>query len=123
MNLILIKSIKNFSLGLKSVEKTALKILKKKNVTNSILEIEIVGRKKIQSLNHKFQKKNCPTDVLSFPLSRDQQNGDQPRLLGNIFLYSDIIKKNARQSNKSFEEEFEFILAHGINHLLGVHHK
>ncbi len=84
------------------------------------LEIEIIGKAKMQNLNKKFLHKNCPTDVLSFPLPIISS---QDKILGTIFLCRDIIELNSEKYGVSFESEFEKMLRHGIDHLLGIHHK
>lgn len=97
--------------------------LKTRAVKNACVEVEVVGKTAIKKLNLKFMKKNCPTDVLSFPL--DKIPGEDQMLckhIGTIVLCNDIIKLNAKKSGKSVREEFKFILKHGLDHLVGIHH-
>lgn len=89
--------------------------LKKRGKNDALLEIEVVGTRRITTLNKKFLHRMGPTDVLSFPLPSD-------KLLGTIFLCGDIIKKNAKENKKTLEDETEFILRHGIDHIVGIHH-
>jgi len=87
------------------------------------VEVEIVGEKTIKSLNLKFMKKNCPTDVLSFPLPNiPGEKSVGPSHIGTIVLCNDIIKLNAKKRGRTEREEFIFILKHGLDHLLGIHH-
>jgi len=90
---------------------------------NSLVEVEVVGVKKMQSINKKFRNIDAPTDVLSFPAAEFPKINDEPKMLGNIFLCSDIIKKNSREYGKTYQEEFGFMLKHGVDHLLGFHHR
>jgi len=98
----------------------AKKHLSRRGATGGIVEIELVSKKQIQALNKKFRKINQPTDVLSFPSS---EFPGQEKLFGTIFLSCDIIKSNAQKADKTFQAEFDFIVAHGLDHLLGIHHK
>lgn len=101
--------------------------LNSRKAKNGIFEVEIVGKKRIQELNRKFRDLDYPTDVLSFPVANfplpTGRQADKEKLYGTIFLCSDIIKLNAQKSGKTFQEELDFILAHGLDHLLGIHHK
>lgn len=121
-NSIEIQAVKSFSIDLGKVRRWADEGLKARGKTDVILEVEIVGAKRIRTLNKKFRNIDKSTDVLSFPLPKNQQVPGQT-ILGTIFLYSGIINTNAIRLQKSFESEFEFILHHGIDHLCGIHHK
>lgn len=105
----------------KEVELMAQDHLKERGESGSCFELEVIGAKRMRSLNSKFMRKNCPTDVLSFPLEKIP--GEKSKLIGTVFVCSDIIKKQAEKKNTSFKEEFMFIVRHGIDHLLGIHHK
>jgi len=113
--------IKNFPISADDIEREANKHLAKRSSAKLSFEIKIVGISKIKSLNLKYLKKDQPTDVLSFPLPKIP--GENSVNVGIIFLCSDIIKKSAEKQGKNYREEFLFILRHGIDHLLGVHHK
>ncbi len=87
-----------------------------------VIEVNIVGEKKMRTLNRKFMNHDYPTDVLSFPVA------DFPKLsgcdfIGTVVLCNDIIQKQAKKLGKTFAEEFLFYLCHGIDHLIGIHHK
>ncbi len=94
--------------------------LKQRKAPSGIVEVEVVSKARIHEINKKFRKIDAPTDVLSFP---GAEFPSKERLYGTIFLSCDIIKLNAKESGKSVEDEFDFILCHGIDHLLGIHHK
>jgi probable rRNA maturation factor len=100
--------------------------LKFRKAKPGIVEIELINQARIHQINKTFREIDRPTDVLSFPAAEfPLPTSGQPeptKLYGTIFLCCDIIKLNALQTNKSFEEEFDFILRHGLDHLLGIHH-
>ena len=109
------------------IAKVAKEHLKFRKADLGIVEVEVVSKNRIYEVNKKFRKIDSPTDVLSFPAAEfpmpTGRQASQKKLYGTIFLCCDIIKLNARESDKSFEQEFNFILCHGIDHLLGIHHK
>lgn len=85
------------------------------------LSIALVGNREIQELNSRYRGKNRPTDVLSFP-----PGGKLPptiRLLGDVVISVEQAKRQARERNRSLEEELERLLIHGILHLLGYDHE
>lgn len=113
--------VRDLGIDRRQIEKTAKEHLTKRGRREASFELEVVGRKRIHFLNKKFMGKDRPTDVLSFPL--EQIPGEENDLIGTIFICNDIIRKEADKKNISFEKEFLFIVCHGIDHLVGIHHK
>ena len=102
-----------------------IKSFKKKNYEFSVL---LTNNKKMKSLNFKFRKKNKPTDVLSFPLYKDlsrilELNRDHEEDLGDMFINRQIVKKQAQIYEKSFVDELQYIIIHGLLHLVGYSHE
>ena len=118
---IISKSVDSFSLSTKEIEKSSREHLAKRGFNSCFFELEIIGKSKMQKLNKEFMGKDCPTDVLSFPL--EPIPGETNNLIGTIFVCNDIIKKAAKTKGISYKEEFLFIVNHGLDHLVGIHHK
>lgn len=87
----------------------------------SELSVFLVNNRKIRSLNQKFRGKNEPTDVLSFPLEASLPTG--VRLLGDVVISLEQAQKQAREKRKDFARELEWLLIHGILHLLDYDHE
>lgn len=102
------------------IVKVAKEHLKSRNASPGIFEVELVSSRRIREINNKFRSLDKPTDVLSFPAAEFPA---KEKLYGTIFLSCDIIKSNAKNDGKTFQAEFDFILNHGLDHLLGIHHK
>ena len=64
-------------------------------------------------LNSALRKKDHPTNVLSFPLSKTS---------GEIFLDLRTIKKEVEKFNMSFEKLVTYLFIHGLLHLKGMEH-
>ncbi len=43
--------------------------------------------------------------------------------MGYMFICRNVIKKNAKIYNKDFSEELQYIVIHGLLHLIGYSHK
>ena len=81
-----------------------------------------------KKLNQKTFNKNKPTDVLSFPLYNDieainQLDQSMDEDMGDMFICRNVIKKNAEIYDKDFVEELQYIVIHGLLHLIGYSHE
>ena len=81
-----------------------------------------------KKLNQKTFNKNKPTDVLSFPLYNDieainQLDKSMSEDMGDMFICRNVIKKNAEIYDKDFVEELQYIVIHGLLHLIGYSHE
>ena len=90
-----------------------------KKVSFSIL---LSNNKNIQKLNKIFRKKNKPTDILSFPLTKKVRISKQT-YLGDIIISYNFINKPKSLNTKLFKEKLIKIFIHGFLHLLGFDHK
>ncbi|MGH8959178.1 MAG: rRNA maturation RNase YbeY [Acidimicrobiia bacterium] len=97
--------------------------------TNSELSITVATDQGMARLNADGLGKKGPTDVLSFPLD-DMQPGlpppfsidGPPRLLGDIVIAPDYIRRQAAEFEVSFRDELALMTTHGVLHLLGYDH-
>ena len=81
-----------------------------------------------KKLNQKTFNTNKPTDVLSFPLYNDIEDINQldksmSEDMGDMFICRNVIKKNAEIYDKDFVEELQYIVIHGLLHLIGYSHE
>ena len=81
-----------------------------------------------KKLNQKTFNINKPTDVLSFPLynnidSINQLDQSMHEDMGDMFICRNVIKKNAEIYDKDFVEELQYIVIHGLLHLIGYSHE
>ena len=81
-----------------------------------------------KKLNQITFNKNKPTDVLSFPLYNDieainQLDQSMHEDMGDMFICRNVIKKNAEIYDKDFVEELQYIVIHGLLHLIGYSHE
>ncbi|MBI2620990.1 rRNA maturation RNase YbeY [candidate division WWE3 bacterium] len=87
----------------------------------TFISVSIIGDSQMRSLNKKYLKKDRPTDVLSFNM--DEKLGGGEFYLGDVIVNKDQAKRQAKEYGNSFEEEVAQLVAHGVLHLLGVHHE
>ena len=107
--------------SLAEMKQRAQSILNHLGEERSELSLLLVNNREIRALNAKFRGKNQPTDVLSFPLEERLPTG--VRLLGDVVISLQQAQKQAREKRKDFAREVEWLLIHGILHLLGYDHE
>jgi len=90
------------------------------------LSVLLVDEDTMSSYHEKYMGEPGPTDVLSFPMDelRPPADEDEPPvgLLGDIVLCPAVTDRQAREHGRSAEAEAEYLLVHGILHLLGYDH-
>jgi len=107
----------------KSILEIAKKHLLEKIKKDISFELIFAENSKIRELNKSFRSKDSPTNVLSFPLDQiPGESQESKTMIGTIFVSSDIIKSEATQNGVSFKDEFNKLLTHGLDHLIGIHH-
>ena len=86
------------------------------------LTLLLSNNKNIQKLNKIFRKKNKPTDILSFPLTKKVRFSKQT-YLGDIIISYNFMNKPQLLNTKLFKDKVTKIFIHGFLHLLGFDHK
>jgi rRNA maturation RNase YbeY len=110
-----------------------------RNPQFSLVDIAVVGLRKVAALNRRFLRRRGATDVLAFnlgpsPLRRGR--AAQPRaafrpraqgrvavphkaFVGQIVVCADVARREARRRGIRAEDELALYVAHGTLHLLG----
>ncbi len=77
----------------------------------------------IRKMNSEYRGKECPTDVLSFPLFDDDYGDGMPAALGDIVISLERALLQAQEYGHSLEREVAFLCVHSVLHLLGYDHE
>lgn len=77
------------------------------------LSLAFVGKTTSRKLNNLYRKKNHPTNILSFPLSKNE---------GEIVICPAIVKSETDKFGRTFRELLGFLVIHGMLHLKGMEH-
>jgi probable rRNA maturation factor len=100
-----------------------------KTVTNHLgcsdkyISVSFVDDNEIRVLNKNYLAKNRPTNVLSFSMQENDYGGINPQVLGDIVISAQTAKKDARKGGLTVNQEIDFLLIHGLLHLLGFNHE
>jgi probable rRNA maturation factor len=74
-----------------------------------VIEVAVVGSRKMAELNKQYRGKSGPTDVLSFEMN-------QPQLPDGVVRLGEIVICPPET------DQIDKMIIHGLNHLLGIHH-
>ncbi len=99
------------------------------------LEVVFADGEEIKKLNRELRGNDSVTDVLSFPTLEGHcgkplkacdypfdtdENGNL--FLGSIVVCEDVAHAQAEEYGHSYERELNYLVAHGVCHLLGYDH-
>ena len=102
-------------IDIKRIETAVNKFFVHYKVKEKQVSIALVGDKTIRELNKKYRGIDRPTDILTFSGEED--------FLGEIVIDLAQVKRQAKTYSKTTADELNFILVHGMLHLLGYDDK
>lgn len=86
------------------------------------VSVTLCGDGRIRELNRDYRGIDRVTDVLSFPLFDEEEDGGKTPL-GDIVIDVDRAAAQAHEYGHSFEREIAFLTVHSMLHLLGYDHE
>jgi probable rRNA maturation factor len=102
----------------------ALKVLEEIKRDNWEISILLCTDKVITELNSQYRNKPEPTDILTFNLGTEMQDGDKTVYLpGDIVISLDTLQENAGYFQTTKDEELRRLIIHGILQLDGMDHE
>ena len=132
---VLISADSKYPVDRKRIRKLVQEFLKEQGVRAGVgVGVAIVGDRKMKVLNEQYMKHEGTTDVLSFPevgpafvkgplessgFVEPTEIGDH---LGDLVVSWPQAMKQAMERNIMVDDEVDFLIRHGLLHLLGVHH-
>lgn len=94
--------------------------------TDYSAEISLCNNDFIHKINKEYRNIDAPTDVITFALFADAEDkivADNTVSLGQIIISIERTIEQAQENNNTPQEEFLFLLSHGVLHLFGFDHK
>ena len=90
------------------------------------LSVVLVDEDTMSAYHQKYMNEPGPTDVMSFPMDelRPPVDDEEPPegLLGDIVLCPAVTTRQAAEHGRTPDTEAEYLLVHGLLHLLGYDH-
>ena len=134
---IIVSSDSRYQIDKLAVQNAVVEVLQRHRIFRDVeISISVVGDRKMHEINRKYRGVNSTTNILSFALE-DPNSGAQlqhvPKVgfvkapdnilrLGDIIISYPQVINDASLEGVSIEGELRFLIEHGINHLLGIHH-
>ena len=81
--------------------------------THYSLSVVFSSSSHLRRLNSEYRKRDTPTDILSFPLSKTE---------GEILISTAAARREAIKFGRPFDNFLLFLLIHGFFHLKGMKH-
>jgi probable rRNA maturation factor len=107
----------------RKIRSTILKILKILDCADKEISLSFVDDENIKQLNKEYLRRNRSTNVLSFSLREGEYGDINPQILGDIIISVETAQKDALNGNLTVSQEIDFLIIHGILHLLGYNHE
>lgn len=94
--------------------------------------ITLTDEETIHRLNREWRGVDAPTDVLSFPMAKEEPglpmepagaDDAPPELLGDVVICLPIALRQAAEYGHSSTREVLYLAVHGLLHLLGFDHQ
>lgn len=123
-----VKKQSNYPVSAPKLKKRLKEFLVKRGiVSDSIINISLVGEKKMKSVSNKFLGDNDIHNVLSFTESEMKEKFVYPTedviYLGEIVVCYPKALEEAKEEEKLIEDGVYELVEHGARHLLGEHHE
>lgn len=83
--------------------------------------VRITDESEITNLNQQYRGKEGATNVLSFPMGEEDEEGIT--YLGDVVICAPVVKNEASAQAKSVESHWAHMVIHGTLHLLGYDHQ
>ena len=107
----------------RKIRSTILKILKILDCADKEISLSFVDDENIKQLNKQYLGKDKATNVLSFSLQEGEYGDINPQIMGDIIVSVETAQRDAIKENLTVTQELEFLIIHGILHLLGYNHE
>ena len=96
------------------------------DVADAEIAVMLTDDPGIRTLNANWRGIDKPTNVLSFPALQpecDRKPGDAPRMLGDIAIAYQTLRREADEEAKPFDHHLSHLAVHGFLHLIGYDHE
>ena len=114
----------------KTVSEYLGKILDYLGLKNVEFSVSFVTEASMHAMNKDFRGIDDSTDILSFAAEDEDPDGitfvsagRRKRVLGDMVICPDVLKRNAKTFEVSENEELRRLLIHGVLHLSGENHQ
>jgi probable rRNA maturation factor len=114
---------KSHSIDTGRMRRSLKRLLRELNCKDSEISILLVDDHQIREINKTYLKRDCPTNVISFSMQEGSFGHIHPEILGDVILSAETAARDALTGHLDLMDEVDFLLIHGLLHLLGFNHE
>ncbi|MBE9547528.1 MAG: rRNA maturation RNase YbeY [Proteobacteria bacterium] len=114
---------KKITVDLKRVQRALHDILENLDCRDKEISLLFIDDDGIREINKEYLGRDYPTNVIAFSMTEGEFGDINPDMLGDIIISVETALRNAKDAEIEFEEELDFLMIHGILHLLGYDHE
>jgi len=93
------------------------------DLTDREVSLVFTDDRGIQEINRDYLGRDHPTNVISFAIGEGEFTTVNPQLLGDIVISVERALHDARETDLPLEDEIDFLIIHGLLHLIGYDHE
>jgi len=110
-------------IDLPRIKRSSVKILRILESEDSELSLTFVDNAGIADINRQYLGRNYPTNVIAFSMNEGKFGDVNPDILGDIIISTETALRDAEAGDLSLEDELDYLIIHGVLHLLGYDHE
>jgi probable rRNA maturation factor len=114
---------KKFKIDRRRLRSSLRRLMRELRCEESELSLLLVDDDQIREYNRTYLKRDRPTNVISFSMREGEFSDINPQLLGDIILSVETANRDAAAEGIEFMDAVEFLVIHGLLHLLGYEHE
>ena len=99
------------------------KILRTLENEDSEISLTFVDDAGITEINRQYLGRDYPTNVIAFSMNEGEFGDVNPNILGDIIISTETALRDAEGGGLSLEDELDYLIIHGVLHLLGYDHE
>lgn len=107
----------------RKIRSAVTRIFKILGCTDQHISILFTDDEQIREINRRYLGKDKATNVISFSMREGEYGHINPQILGDVVISVETARRDAIREKLTLEEEIDFLLIHGILHLLGYNHE
>jgi probable rRNA maturation factor len=114
---------KKINVNLRYVRRLLNKIMKYLDCKDKEISLLFVDNNEIREINKRYLNRDYSTNVITFSLTEGEFGNINPKVLGDIVISVETASRDAEEAGTELNDELEFLMIHGMLHLLKYNHE
>ncbi len=114
---------KKINVDFRRVKQVLSKIMNYLDCKDKEISLLFVDNNEIRKINKRYLNLDYSTNVITFSLTEGEFGNINPKILGDIVISVEKALKDAEEAGIELNDELEFLMIHGMLHLLNYNHE